>query len=88
MGYLRMWGGWGCCCRQQPRHSRLSGWTLTRVSVQHGTPPLLIAAGCGNIQIIEVLMRKGAEIQANDKVRGDGRHGNNQEDLVQVSSGF
>lgn len=35
---------------------------------QHGTPPLLIAAGCGNIQIIEVLMRKGAEIQANDKV--------------------
>lgn len=36
---------------------------------QHGTPPLLIAAGCGNIQIIEVLMRKGAEIQAQDKVR-------------------
>lgn len=35
---------------------------------QHGTPPLLIAAGCGNIQIIEVLMRKGAEIQAGDKV--------------------
>uniref|UniRef100_A0A3Q3APX8 non-specific serine/threonine protein kinase n=1 Tax=Kryptolebias marmoratus TaxID=37003 RepID=A0A3Q3APX8_KRYMA len=34
---------------------------------RHGTPPLLIAAGCGNIQIIEVLMRKGAEIQANDK---------------------
>uniref|UniRef100_A0A3P9IY68 Death-associated protein kinase 1 n=1 Tax=Oryzias latipes TaxID=8090 RepID=A0A3P9IY68_ORYLA len=34
---------------------------------KHGTPPLLIAAGCGNIQIIEVLMRKGAEIQANDK---------------------
>lgn len=37
--------------------------------LQHGTPPLLIAAGCGNIQIIEVLMRKGAEIQALDKVR-------------------
>lgn len=36
---------------------------------QHGTPPLLIAAGCGNIQIIEVLMRKGAEIQAHDKVK-------------------
>lgn len=36
---------------------------------QHGTPPLLIAAGCGNIQIIEVLMRKGAEIQAGDKVK-------------------
>ncbi|KAK0153560.1 Death-associated protein kinase 1 [Merluccius polli] len=34
---------------------------------KHGTPPLLIAAGCGNIQIIEVLMAKGAEIQANDK---------------------
>ncbi|XP_013889961.1 death-associated protein kinase 1 [Austrofundulus limnaeus] len=34
---------------------------------RHGTPPLLIAAGCGNIQIIQVLMRKGAEIQANDK---------------------
>uniref|UniRef100_A0A674NFT6 Death-associated protein kinase 1 n=1 Tax=Takifugu rubripes TaxID=31033 RepID=A0A674NFT6_TAKRU len=34
---------------------------------KHGTPPLLIAAGCGNIQIIEVLMRKGAEIQAGDK---------------------
>ncbi|XP_056153779.1 death-associated protein kinase 1 [Lampris incognitus] len=34
---------------------------------KHGTPPLLIAAGCGNIQIIEVLMRKGAEIQAHDK---------------------
>ncbi|KAJ4922963.1 hypothetical protein JOQ06_021283 [Pogonophryne albipinna] len=34
---------------------------------KHGTPPLLIAAGCGNVQIIEVLMRKGAEIQANDK---------------------
>ena len=37
-------------------------------TLQHGTPPLLIAAGCGNIQIIEVLMRKGAEIQAHDKV--------------------
>ncbi|KAJ8285347.1 hypothetical protein GJAV_G00025790 [Gymnothorax javanicus] len=34
---------------------------------KHGTPPLLIAAGCGNVQIIEVLMRKGAEIQAHDK---------------------
>lgn len=37
--------------------------------LQHGIPPLLIAAGCGNIQIIEVLMRKGAEIQAGDKVK-------------------
>ncbi|XP_072520453.1 death-associated protein kinase 1 isoform X3 [Salminus brasiliensis] len=34
---------------------------------KHGTPPLLIAAGCGNVQIIDVLMRKGAEIQALDK---------------------
>ena len=38
-------------------------------ALQHGTPPLLIAAGCGNIQIIEVLMRKGAEIQTHDKVK-------------------
>ena len=38
------------------------------VRVQHGTPPLLIAAGCGNVQIIEVLIAKGAEIKANDKV--------------------
>lgn len=38
-------------------------------ALQHGTPPLLIAAGCGNIQIIEVLMRKGADIQAHDKVK-------------------
>lgn len=38
------------------------------IVLQHGIPPLLIAAGCGNIQIIEVLMRKGAEIQASDKV--------------------
>lgn len=36
--------------------------------LQHGTPPLLIAAGCGNVQIIDVLMKKGAEIQAFDKV--------------------
>ncbi|XP_076853731.1 death-associated protein kinase 1 [Brachyhypopomus gauderio] len=34
---------------------------------KHGTPPLLIAAGCGNVQIIDVLIRKGAEIQALDK---------------------
>uniref|UniRef100_A0A671R4K9 non-specific serine/threonine protein kinase n=1 Tax=Sinocyclocheilus anshuiensis TaxID=1608454 RepID=A0A671R4K9_9TELE len=36
-------------------------------SNKHGTPPLLIAAGCGNVQIIDVLMKKGAEIQAFDK---------------------
>ncbi|XP_030629259.1 death-associated protein kinase 1 isoform X2 [Chanos chanos] len=34
---------------------------------KHGTPPLLIAAGCGNVQIIDVLIRKGAEIRAHDK---------------------
>ncbi|KAK1792357.1 hypothetical protein P4O66_012316, partial [Electrophorus voltai] len=34
---------------------------------KHGTPPLLISAGCGNVQIIDVLMKKGAEIQALDK---------------------
>ena len=46
----------------------------TRVFVlQHGIPPLLIAAGCGNIQILEVLMRKGAQIQAGDKVKTGGR---------------
>ncbi len=43
-------------------------WNCNVCTLQHGTPPLLIAAGCGNIQIIEVLMRKGAEIQAHDKV--------------------
>uniref|UniRef100_A0A6Q2Z5B6 Non-specific serine/threonine protein kinase n=1 Tax=Esox lucius TaxID=8010 RepID=A0A6Q2Z5B6_ESOLU len=47
---------------------------------KHGTPPLLIAAGCGNIQIINVLMRKGADIQAHDKCGANaiyyaGRHG-------------
>ncbi|MBN3303615.1 death-associated protein kinase 1 isoform X2 [Amia ocellicauda] len=34
---------------------------------KHGTPPLLIAAGCGNVQILELLIKKGAEIQAHDK---------------------
>ncbi|XP_073716799.1 death-associated protein kinase 1 [Misgurnus anguillicaudatus] len=34
---------------------------------KHGTPPLLTAAGGGNVQIIDVLMKKGAEIQALDK---------------------
>uniref|UniRef100_A0AAZ3RY61 Non-specific serine/threonine protein kinase n=1 Tax=Oncorhynchus tshawytscha TaxID=74940 RepID=A0AAZ3RY61_ONCTS len=47
---------------------------------KNGTPPLLIAAGCGNIQIIDVLMGKGAEIQAHDKSGANaiyyaGRHG-------------
>ncbi|KAM9463317.1 LOW QUALITY PROTEIN: death-associated protein kinase 1 [Salvelinus alpinus] len=47
---------------------------------KNGTPPLLIAAGCGNIQIIDVLMGKGAEIQVHDKSGANaiyyaGRHG-------------
>nr|XP_061811567.1 death-associated protein kinase 1-like isoform X1 [Nerophis lumbriciformis] len=34
---------------------------------KHGTPPLLTAAGCGNVDIIKVLVRKGAHIHALDK---------------------
>ncbi|KAJ8286905.1 hypothetical protein GJAV_G00044740 [Gymnothorax javanicus] len=34
---------------------------------KHGIPPLLIAAGCGNFRIIDLLIRKGAEVQAQDK---------------------
>ncbi|XP_069481814.1 death-associated protein kinase 1 [Ambystoma mexicanum] len=34
---------------------------------KHGTPPLLIAAGCGNIQMIELLVRRGARIDIQDK---------------------
>uniref|UniRef100_A0A3B3R0F1 Death-associated protein kinase 1 n=1 Tax=Paramormyrops kingsleyae TaxID=1676925 RepID=A0A3B3R0F1_9TELE len=34
---------------------------------KHGIPPLLIAAGCGNIQIIDVLVKKGADINTHDK---------------------
>ncbi|XP_077457150.1 death-associated protein kinase 1 [Stigmatopora argus] len=34
---------------------------------KHGTPPLLTAAGCGNVDIINVLIRKGAHIHALDK---------------------
>ncbi|XP_077570325.1 death-associated protein kinase 1 isoform X2 [Stigmatopora nigra] len=34
---------------------------------KHGTPPLLTAAGCGNVDIIKVLIRKGAHIHALDK---------------------
>lgn len=37
--------------------------------LQHGTPPLLTAAGCGNIQMLDLLMRTGAQIHAKDKVR-------------------
>ncbi|XP_063769832.1 death-associated protein kinase 1 [Pseudophryne corroboree] len=34
---------------------------------KHGTPPLLIAAGCGNIQMLELLIRRGAHIDVQDK---------------------
>ncbi|KAG7477235.1 hypothetical protein MATL_G00092010 [Megalops atlanticus] len=34
---------------------------------KHGTPPLLIAAGCGNVRIMQVLVGKGADVQAHDK---------------------
>lgn len=34
---------------------------------KHGTPPLLIAAGCGNIQMLELLNRRGAHIDVQDK---------------------
>ncbi|XP_041430695.1 death associated protein kinase 1 S homeolog isoform X2 [Xenopus laevis] len=34
---------------------------------KHGTPPLLIAAGCGNIQILELLIKRGAQIDVQDK---------------------
>ncbi|KAK6494768.1 death-associated protein kinase 1-like [Huso huso] len=34
---------------------------------KHGTPPLLTAAGCGNIQMLDLLMRTGAQIHAKDK---------------------
>lgn len=35
---------------------------------QHGTPPLLIAAGCGNIQILQLLIKRGSRIDIQDKV--------------------
>lgn len=38
------------------------------VVFQHGTPPLLIAAGCGNIQMLELLIKRGAHIDVQDKV--------------------
>ncbi|KAB1252149.1 Death-associated protein kinase 1, partial [Camelus dromedarius] len=34
---------------------------------QHGTPPLLIAAGCGNIQILQLLIKRGSRIDVQDK---------------------
>lgn len=35
---------------------------------QHGTPPLLIAAGCGNIQMLQLLIKRGSRIDVQDKV--------------------
>ncbi|XP_073084846.1 death-associated protein kinase 1 isoform X1 [Manis javanica] len=34
---------------------------------KHGTPPLLIAAGCGNIQILQLLLKRGSRIDIQDK---------------------
>ncbi|XP_073518509.1 death-associated protein kinase 1-like [Phyllobates terribilis] len=34
---------------------------------KHGTPPLLIAAGCGNIQMLELLIKRGAHVDVQDK---------------------
>jgi len=34
---------------------------------KHGTPPLLIAAGCGNIQILQLLIKRGSRIEVQDK---------------------
>uniref|UniRef100_A0A8D0L365 Death associated protein kinase 1 n=1 Tax=Sphenodon punctatus TaxID=8508 RepID=A0A8D0L365_SPHPU len=34
---------------------------------KHGTPPLLIAAGCGNIQMLELLIKRGSLIDIQDK---------------------
>uniref|UniRef100_A0A5F9CSZ1 Death-associated protein kinase 1 n=1 Tax=Oryctolagus cuniculus TaxID=9986 RepID=A0A5F9CSZ1_RABIT len=34
---------------------------------KHGTPPLLIAAGCGNIQILQLLVKRGSRIDVQDK---------------------
>uniref|UniRef100_UPI00398EF6DA death-associated protein kinase 1 isoform X4 n=1 Tax=Pristiophorus japonicus TaxID=55135 RepID=UPI00398EF6DA len=34
---------------------------------KHGTPPLMVAAGCGNNQILNLLIQKGARIDVQDK---------------------
>ncbi|XP_068781196.1 death-associated protein kinase 1 isoform X2 [Struthio camelus] len=34
---------------------------------KHGTPPLLIAAGCGNIEMLQLLLKRGSRIDVQDK---------------------
>uniref|UniRef100_A0A4W3H2G0 non-specific serine/threonine protein kinase n=1 Tax=Callorhinchus milii TaxID=7868 RepID=A0A4W3H2G0_CALMI len=44
----------------------LANYDINQVN-KHGTPPLLVAAGCGNIQILNLLIKKGARINLQDK---------------------
>ncbi|KAM6473773.1 death-associated protein kinase 1 isoform 1-T2 [Liasis olivaceus] len=34
---------------------------------KHGTPPFLIASGCGNIQMLQLFLKRGARIDVQDK---------------------
>ncbi|XP_065406492.1 death-associated protein kinase 1 isoform X2 [Chrysemys picta bellii] len=50
---------------------------------KHGTPPLLIAAGCGNIQMLQLLIKRGSRIDIQDKAGSNAvywasRHGHVQ----------
>ncbi|XP_078456161.1 death-associated protein kinase 1 [Lampetra planeri] len=44
----------------------LKGYDLNQPN-KHGEPPLLIAAACGNNQILEFLMSRGARVDVHDK---------------------